>query len=297
MKINLSIALVTRNRPESLERTLTSLFKQDVSPYEVIISDDSDNIESCNKNILLAERFNCKYIKGPQRGLYSNRNFVAKLCKGTHIRSMDDDHEFPPNHFENCIAAIEKNKEVIWTIGEYYPYEKSWPLPAPIPGQLHPRGYSYPPTELNNYYGISCGATIYPRSVVTNNIMNLETYQFGDLYLEYGARLVNYGYTIRPLETTYVIHHYDKDNRSLNNLTVINSAKVFSMLMFSFYHKRSVTNQLLTIAEIILGTFTFKYSPKVLLHSIRQYKKEKDYLISIGYKPSYGKNKLLLETI
>jgi len=297
MKINLSIALVTRNRPESLERTLNSLYKQNVNPYEVIISDDSDNVELAKKNLLLAKKFGYQYVKGPQLGLYSNRNFVAKLCNGTHIRSMDDDHEFPPYHMEKCIAAIETHKNVIWTIGEYYPDEKKWTLPAPIPGQLHPRGYSYPPAELSNYYGISCGATIYPRSVVTNNILNLETYQFGDLYLEYGARLVNYGYTIKPLETTYIIHHYDKDNRSLNNLTVINSAKVFSMLMFSFYHKKNITNQLLTVAEIILGMFTLKYSPIILLQSFRQYKKEKDFLSSIGYKPDCEKNKILLEAI
>ncbi|MFM6022178.1 MAG: glycosyltransferase family 2 protein, partial [Dolichospermum sp.] len=40
--ILLSIALVTRNRPESLERCLKSLRSQNVQPFEVVISDDSD---------------------------------------------------------------------------------------------------------------------------------------------------------------------------------------------------------------------------------------------------------------
>ena len=38
----LSVALVTRNRPASLERTLKSLRAQSVQPWNVIISDDSD---------------------------------------------------------------------------------------------------------------------------------------------------------------------------------------------------------------------------------------------------------------
>ena len=38
----LSVALVTRNRAASLERTLQSLRSQSVEPWEVVVSDDSD---------------------------------------------------------------------------------------------------------------------------------------------------------------------------------------------------------------------------------------------------------------
>src|SRR4051812_34264064 len=96
--ILLSIALVTRNRPKSLERTLQSLRIQKIWPHEVVISDDSDIEAAIKQNKRLALLYACKYIKGPGRGLYANRNFAAKHCSGTHIRTMDDDHEFPENH-------------------------------------------------------------------------------------------------------------------------------------------------------------------------------------------------------
>src|SRR3954454_3566516 len=96
--IKLSVALVTRNRPDSLRRTLESLKQQSLQPYEVIISDDSDNETLIAVNNELAQKYSCRYIKGPGKGLYANRNFVARHCSGTHIRTMDDDHEFPENH-------------------------------------------------------------------------------------------------------------------------------------------------------------------------------------------------------
>jgi glycosyltransferase involved in cell wall biosynthesis len=272
--INLSIALVTRNRAESLARTLQNLREQDVQPFEVIISDDSDvqGIISINKE--LAQKYGCKYVTGPFRGLYANRNFVAKHCSGTHIRTMDDDHEFPVGHIRACLEAIESDRDAIWTIGEFYPSDQERLLPAPIPGQLHPRGFSFTPSNINEYYGISCGASIYPRSVVDNNIMNLETYRFGLLYLEYGARLFNHGYRIKFLDTTYILHDYDENNRSINCEQTISSARLFSMFMLSFYHKRSIRNILLTLIQVSTELIRRYYSLSLALSAYFQYKKE-----------------------
>lgn len=274
MKVLLSVALVTRNRPKSLERTLESLSKQNPQPFEVAISDDSDSEFMIASNKELAHKYKCKYISGPQRGLYTNRNFVAKHCTGTHFRTMDDDHEFPENHIKACIEAIKTDENAIWTIGEYYPTDKERPIPAPIPGQLHPRGFSYAPKDMSQYYGISCGASIYPRSVIDDNILNLESYMFGNLYLEYGARLSNNGYSIKFLDSTYVLHHYDENNRSISSMKIINSAKIFSMYMLSFYHKKTLKNKFLTIAEIIKGIIAREYSLSLIVNAFKQYKKD-----------------------
>lgn len=278
--IKLSIALVTRNRPHSLARTLESLSKQVLQPYEVIISDDSDIANMINLNKELALKYVCRYIKGPSNGLYANRNFAAKHCSGTHIRTMDDDHEFPESHLIECLKAIEEEPDTIWTIGEYYPADKVRTLPAPIAGQLHPRGYSYPPKSIKNYYGISCGASIYPRSVIDRNILNLESYKFGILYLEYGARLYKKGYTIRPLNTTYIIHHYDENDRSVTSSEIIKSAQIFSMLMVSFSHMRTFKNCFLTAGEILKNLFLHRYSYQLVRNAYLQYKRDSQMLNS-----------------
>jgi len=279
LNIRLSISLVTRNRPESLEKTLRSLCNQEPFPFEIIVSDDSNAQSIISINQELCGRFGCKYLHGPQKGLYTNRNFAAKHCSGTHIRSMDDDHTFPENHIKECLSAIESDTHAIWVIGEYYPFDNNIPrlagwrvnydggisgLPLSIPGQLHPRGYAYLPQNMNNYYGISCGSTIYPRAVFERNIFYSEFYKFGILYLEYGARLLKNGFKIRHLSGTYIIHHCAINDPSVVDKEITYGAKIFSILMFSFLSNRTIKNQVLTllqiIKEVIQGNFSVQNS-------------------------------------
>jgi glycosyltransferase involved in cell wall biosynthesis len=258
--IKLSIALVTRNSQENLKTVLTSVFSQKSAIYEVIISDDSNDEDFIQQNRLISQNFGCKYISGPQKGLYANRNYVLKNCSGTHIRTMDDDHTFPENHFSECFKAIESEPNTIWTIGEYLIRELNRPLPSPIAGQLDPRGFSYAPKEMENYYGISCGGTIYPKFILSNNVLNLEYYKFGIMYLEYGARLKKLGYTIKALRTTYLIHNDEKTTASELSVNIIQEARLFSMLSLSFLYQPSFSNKFKTIFQITIEVIKLKYN-------------------------------------
>src|SRR5262249_44300614 len=133
----LSVALVTRNRPDSLRRTLTSLRGQGTQPFEVVISDDSDDGRAVETEAL-AREFGNRYVRGPRGGLYSNGNHAAAACTGTHIRTMDDDHEFPAGHVGQCLDAVARDPTSVWVIGEYFPGQVP-NGPPPCPGQLTPR--------------------------------------------------------------------------------------------------------------------------------------------------------------
>jgi len=270
--ILLSIALVTKNRPESLERCLKSLKEQDEQPDEIIISDDSDDdYQKKVKNI--ADLYQCQYLKGPKRGLYANRNHVAVVCKGTHIRTMDDDHEFPEGHIRKCMEAIKSDSKAVWFIGEYLPKQKI-EIQPPCPGQLHPRGFSCLPNNDQNCWAIADGASIYPREIIDKNIRYIEDFKFGYSYLELGSRLYKMGHCIRFLKSTYIIHHYDVNNRSFYDPIEILSSRFFAMLCHSFKHQRNFKNRLLTLLEII-KTFILHPSRTVraLPRSIRVFKK------------------------
>ncbi len=275
-EILLSVAIVTRNRPDSLDRTLKSLSVQNPSPYEVIISDDSDSAEMILRNKEVVSKYGYKYISGQVKGLYVNRNFVATQCTGTHIRTMDDDHEFPDKHMQSCIDAIKIDPEIIWTIGEYNPWDTQRPIPVVerIPGQLDPRGFAYAPKDMNNYYGISCGASIYPRSVIRKQIMNIEAYKFGIVFLEYGVRLHKKGYKIRHLNTTYVLHHTEQNDTTIVSSQTTTSAKLFCMFMFSFKHFPSTKNKFLTINQIFKEVVSKKCSLKLVKDAYRTYERE-----------------------
>ena len=272
----LSVALVTRNRPSSLERTLKSLRIQQAQPWEVIVSDDSDVVHATHVR-QIATNYGCKYLTGPHRGLYANRNQVAAACQGTHIRTADDDHEFPPEHFGKCVAAISSDPEAVWIIGEFLPAQEPCEAPPECPGQLHPRGFSVAPTNPDDCWAIADGATIYPRKVFDSGLRFAEAFRFGAPYLEFGSRLHFLGYRIRQLRSTYVVHHYDAANRSLADPEEELAAEFFAMLCHSFIYQPTFRNRSLCIAQI--GLMIARHGPtaiRALRFALREYHRQVD---------------------
>ena len=240
-EVKVSIALVTRNRPESLDRCLKSLRKQNLQPFEVVVSDDSDP-EIAPKTATIAKRWNCHYITGPRRGLYANRNHAALACKGTHIRTMDDDHEFPADHCAITQATIEADPNSVWIFGEYH--EKPNNLSQMhLPGEIQPRGYSNVPHNSDNCFALSDGACIYPRKVFEDH-RYLEIFKFGNTYLEFGARLNALGYRIRFCKNTYIIHNFDPKNRSFNDENLQKNSSFFAAYLTYFCYQKSFFRQL-----------------------------------------------------
>ncbi len=254
LDVSLSVALVTRNRPRSLERTLRSLRDQDIQPSEVIVSDDSDyaNIPSVRE---IAEGFGCDYKPGPRRGLYANRNQAACACHGSHVRSMDDDHEFPARHIAACIEAISSDPNALWMIGERQPIDG--PLgPEYVPGQLTASGFSVPPKQLDKCWAIADGAAIYPRQVFDRGLRFCEDFNFGAAYLEFGSRLHWLGYRSRILSSTYIVHHFDPATRSsLDQRTQI-SSRVFAALCHAYLYEPTMSNKVICVTQLLKYVLT-----------------------------------------
>lgn len=247
--VRLSVALVTRNRPSSLERTLRSLRAQTTRPYEVVVSDDSNDADVARTREV-AERYSCRYLSGPRRGLYANRNAAAVACTGTHIHTMDDDHEFPVDHFAHCIEAATAEPESVWTIGEHLASRPQHGKP-PFPGEIGPRGFTVRPRDPRDSRAIADGSTIYPRSVFDRGVRYFEAFSFGPVYLELGCRIRELGYTIRWLDSTYVIHHFDAAARSIDDPETVLAARIFVMLCLVNRYEPSVRGRVVCFAEIL----------------------------------------------
>jgi len=265
-EVLISVALVTRNRPESLERCLASLRSQSIQPFEVVISDDSDP-EYQEKTKDVAERWQCRYIEGLRKGLYANRNYIASVCLGTHIRTMDDDHEFPEQHIEQCLTAIKSDPYSVWIIGEYLTEKIAGNPPHPCPGQLHPRGFSCLPEDTQNCWAISDGASIYPRKIFDSGLKFVEYWKFGCSYLEWGSRLYYLGYRIRHLESTYVIHHLDLKNRSFMDNQMHKTSMLFAMRCHAFLYQETIKNKSLFYFEVSKRLIL---SPFLLVRALRE---------------------------
>lgn len=83
-----SVIICTRNRPELLDRCLTSLARLDYGQYEVVVV---DNAPSDRRSQAVAERWGARYLVEPQVGLSHARNAGARACSSDIVMFTDDD--------------------------------------------------------------------------------------------------------------------------------------------------------------------------------------------------------------
>lgn len=278
--VRLSIALVTRNRPESLERTLRSLRAQDVQPFEVVVSDDSEDPHTATAEQIVAA-YGYRYSRGPRRGLYANRNYAALACTGTHIHTMDDDHELPPGHIRVCLEAVQDDAQAVHVIGEHYPGEGDHRLPPLHPGQLHPRGHATTPQNVAQCWAIADGSTIFPQTVFAQGIRYAEFFKFGSAFYEFGSRLYWLGYRIKIVHGAYVIHHsreFEESGQTVwfGSTQTALASRYFAMLCHSFIYQPTLINKSLTCLQIFREvTCSYKQSSCALTSALLAYKKQR----------------------
>ena len=202
----LSIALVTRNRPDWLRKCLASWRSQVPQPFEIVISDDSDAaIEPEVQSI--AREYDCRWIRGPKRGLYANRNQVAVSCTGTHIMSADDDHTHPPGFIAAVMTSIAEDPERIWIFSERSPARPDIPLRCPP--ELRPNGTVGTPQNPSDCAAIACGSSVYPRRVFELGLRCDESYPFGAIWYLWGRILKRAGFHITYSDLSFVWHNMD----------------------------------------------------------------------------------------
>jgi glycosyltransferase involved in cell wall biosynthesis len=239
--VQISVALVTRNRPQSLNDCLVSLRDQASQPFEIIVSDDSDELTQ-QETRRIAERWRCIYVEGPRRGLYANRNHAASFCRGTHVRTMDDDHRFPSGHIKNCYEAVCSDPDSIWTTGETSFIEGQFYGSFPTANQLHASGLGHAVADKDNNWAVADGSTIYPAKVFEQGHRMVEWYSYGPSYLEFGAYLYKHGFKSRCVPDTTVEHYADQGTLlRMKDLESI-MCQLFTSLCFNLYFQR---NQLL----------------------------------------------------
>jgi glycosyltransferase involved in cell wall biosynthesis len=204
MTSRLSVAVVTRNRPELLGQCLASLRAQDSVPDEIVVSDDSSTAHAADANRALAGRFGARHVEGPRRGLYANRNHAALQCTGTHILTSDDDHTHPAGYVKCIRELVASDPRRIWSFGERDPADPSGAIH--LPGEYGLRGNARLARNPERCAAIADGSTVYPRAVFDSGARYCEAYRFGDLYLLWGRELERRGWHISVSEATHVMH-------------------------------------------------------------------------------------------
>jgi len=236
--IRISVALVTRNAPSNLERCLQSLRSQSQQPFEIVVSDDSTpDFEQQTKEV--AEKYDCRHHQGPRRGLYANRNCAAIACAGTHIRTMDDDHTFPPGHWEECEAAVKEDAKAFWSIGEVCLIDGAYWGTAETSNQLHPSGLGCHIDNPENNWAVADGSTIYPATIFREGHRMIETFSYGSAYLEFGAYLYQLGYVGKCLRGSMVQHHASVSTLTRKGADT-NGSRLYAVLAYNLHFRPSL---------------------------------------------------------
>lgn len=86
-----SVVIPTINRAEVLLDTITDIIKQNFDDFEVIVVDQSDEINEKAVMLLRSATVTCRYFKGHFKGLPQARNFGLQHAKKDIILYIDDD--------------------------------------------------------------------------------------------------------------------------------------------------------------------------------------------------------------
>ena len=111
MNIDLSICIITYNRPQLLRACLAAvsdcLNRSNSFSYEIVVSDDSQQQSAYP----IVSRFNfARWVQGPSRGVASNRNNVSKAAIGNWILFIDDDELPDPDWVYHMYSMISVDK-------------------------------------------------------------------------------------------------------------------------------------------------------------------------------------------
>lgn len=100
----ISVVVITRDRPRWLRRCLESLARQSRPPAEVIVVDSSHGRES---EAVAAAFPDVRYLRFPggRRGMPAARNLGIREARGEVVAFLDDDCEASPGWLEGLAAA------------------------------------------------------------------------------------------------------------------------------------------------------------------------------------------------
>ncbi len=89
--LSISVIIITRNRSESLQDTLTSLTRQTRQPDEVVVVDNASEDNTRETIMSFKDKLNIQYVHESKRGIPYARNAGIRCASGDIISSIDDD--------------------------------------------------------------------------------------------------------------------------------------------------------------------------------------------------------------
>jgi glycosyltransferase involved in cell wall biosynthesis len=101
---DISVVVVTRDRPALLADALAGIAAQRHAPIEVTVADDGDT--ACNPADFPPAAPRVRALRSHARQAAASRNLAAAACRGEVIAFLDDDDRWSAGHLEGLAAAF-----------------------------------------------------------------------------------------------------------------------------------------------------------------------------------------------
>src|ERR1700690_770876 len=100
-----SVILPTFNRIDTIVRAITSVQKQTLQDWELIVIDDGSTDNTAASIEGLDPRL--RLIRQGNRGFTEARNAGIRVAEGEYLAFIDSDDEFLPHHLELCASYLD----------------------------------------------------------------------------------------------------------------------------------------------------------------------------------------------
>jgi glycosyltransferase involved in cell wall biosynthesis len=122
-----SVLVCTRNRPESLVRTVRSILDDPAADVELIVMDQSEGLESHEALAGFAADPRLRYTRTRARGKGASLNEGLRLARGSVVACTDDDCVAPPGWARIMADAMDAHPKVavVFCNVDPEPYDRS----------------------------------------------------------------------------------------------------------------------------------------------------------------------------
>jgi len=245
----ISVVIITRNRPQILKRCLDHLLKQEVSNYEIIVVDSSDNEET--KKFLFNNYPNVLYVFLPngKNKMPTSRNLGFKHAKSEVIAFIDDDCIVQKGWLNACARSY--ISDVIGGVGgmiidseaENESYKNNEIGKVAFNGERI-RGFHKNPGRIIEVDHLGGGNMSFRKSII-NRLNGFDIHYIGSNVLEetdFCARVIKAGYKLLFNPSMSVIHDAPHEKiiirKNLNlkrQFYITRNSTYFMLVNFGFF--------------------------------------------------------------
>lgn len=121
MSVDVSVIIPLYNKEEFIERTLRSVFEQDIENWECIIVDDGSTDSSMEKvkDFIKVHPGNWNLVSQKNSGQTSSRNHGVSIAKGKYLAFLDADDLWPMDKLRLQVGALESNPDAILVLSAF----------------------------------------------------------------------------------------------------------------------------------------------------------------------------------